>query len=142
MTLDLRDYGKDPFVMNIDEATLQNENFRTALWTGTNLQVTLMSIPVGGDIGGEVHTKEDQFLRLEQGKGRVIMGESEDKITFEKEVEADDIILIPMGVFHNVINIGEEPMKVYSIYGPAHHPHGTVHATQEEALEDEDHHDH
>ena len=71
MSLDLRDYGKDPFVINIEEATLQNDTFRTALWTGSELQVTRMSIPVGGDIGGEIHTKEDQFLRLEQGQGRV-----------------------------------------------------------------------
>lgn len=142
MTLDLRDYGKDPFVMNIEEATLQNDKFRVALWTGSQLQVTLMAIPVGGDIGGEVHNHEDQFLRLEQGKGRVIMGPSEDNITFEKEVEGDDIILIPKGIFHNVINIGEEPMKLYSIYGPAHHDHGTVHDTQEIALEEEEHHHH
>lgn len=139
MSLDLRDYGKDPFVINIEEATLQNNNFRTALWTGEKLQVTLMSIPVGGDIGGEVHTKEDQFLRIEQGKARVIMGESEENITFEKEVGHDDVILVPKGLYHNVINIGEEDMKIYSIYGPAHHDHGTVHETQEVALEKEDH---
>lgn len=141
MSLDLRDYGKDPFVINIEEATLQNDKFRVALWTGSQLQVTLMSIPVGGDIGGEIHTEEDQFLRLEQGKGRVIMGESEDNITFEKEVADDDVILIPKGVFHNVINTGDHPMKLYSIYGPAHHPHGTVHDTQAIAeAEEEDHH--
>lgn len=139
MSLDLRDYGKDPFVINIEEATLQNNNFRTALWTGEQLQVTLMSIPVGGDIGGEVHTKEDQFLRIEQGKARVVMGESEENITFEKEVGHDDVILIPKGLYHNVINIGEEDMKVYSIYGPAHHDHGTIHETQEVALEEENH---
>lgn len=140
MSLDLRDYGKDPFVINIEEATLQNVTFRTALWTGDQLQVTLMSIPVGGDIGGEIHTKEDQFLRLEQGKGRIIMGESEENITFEREVQVDDIILIPKGLFHNVINIGDEPMKIYSIYGPAHHEHGTIHETQAIAEEDEHHH--
>ena len=142
MSLDLRDYGKDPFVINIEEATLQNDTFRTALWTGSELQVTLMSIPVGGDIGGEIHTKEDQFLRLEQGQGRVIMGESEDKITFEKEVADDDVILIPKGVYHNVINTGDQPMKLYSIYGPAHHVHGTVHATQAIAEAEEEEHDH
>lgn len=107
MSLDLHDYGKDPFVINIEEATLQNDQFRVALWTGSELQVTLMSIPVGGDIGGEIHTKEDQFLRLEQGQGRVVMGTSEEDITFEKDVADDDVILIPKGVYHNVINTGD-----------------------------------
>lgn len=143
MSLDLHDYGKDPFVINIEEATLQNDQFRVALWTGSELQVTLMSIPVGGDIGGEIHTKEDQFLRLEQGQGRVVMGTSEEDITFEKDVADDDVILIPKGVYHNVINTGDQPMKLYSIYGPAHHVHGTVHATQAIAEAEEEHeHDH
>ena len=140
--VDLRDYGNNPFVINIEDATLQNENYRLALWTGELLQVTLMSIPVGGDIGGEVHGENDQFLRLESGKGKVVMGESEDDITFEREVRDDDIILIPKGLYHNVTNIGEEPMKIYSIYGPAHHPEGTVHATKENAEEEEHHHHH
>ena len=142
MSLDLHDYGKDPFVINIEEATLQNDQFRVALWTGSELQVTLMSIPVGGDIGGEIHTKEDQFLRLEQGQGRVVMGTSEEEITFEKDVADDDVILIPKGVYHNVINTGDQPMKLYSIYGPAHHVHGTVHATQAIAEAEEEEHDH
>lgn len=140
--VDLRDYGNNPFVINIEDATLQNENYRLALWTGELLQVTLMSIPVGGDIGGEVHGENDQFLRLESGKGKVVMGESEDDITFEREVRDDDIILIPKGLYHNVTNIGEEPMKIYSIYGPAHHPEGTVHSTKENAEEEEHHHHH
>lgn len=142
MSLDLHDYGKDPFVINIEEATLQNDQFRVALWTGSELQVTLMSIPVGGDIGGEIHTKEDQFLRLEQGQGRVVMGTSEEDITFEKDVADDDVILIPKGVYHNVINTGDQPMKLYSIYGPAHHVHGTVHATQAIAEAEGEEHDH
>ena len=142
MSLDLHDYGKDPFVINIEEATLQNDQFRVALWTGSELQETLMSIPVGGDIGGEIHTKEDQFLRLEQGQGRVVMGTSEEDITFEKDVADDDVILIPKGVYHNVINTGDQPMKLYSIYGPAHHVHGTVHATQAIAEAEEEEHDH
>lgn len=142
MTLELKDYGKDPFVINIEEATLQNENYRTALWTGDLLQVTLMSIPVGGDIGGEIHNENDQFLRVEQGKGKVIMGSSEDDITFEKEVSDDDVILIPVGKYHNLINTGDEELKLYSIYGPAHHEHGTVHETKEIAMEAEEHEHH
>lgn len=137
----LIDYGNAPFVVNIEEATLENTNYRTALWTGELLQVTLMCIPVGGDIGAEVHDENDQFLRVEQGKGRVIMGTSEDNITLDREVGADDAILIPKGTYHNVVNIGDVDLKLYSLYGPAHHAHGTVHETQAIALaaEEEEH---
>ncbi|MGT2683496.1 cupin domain-containing protein [Streptococcus porci] len=137
----LIDYGNAPFVVNIEEATLENTNYRTALWTGELLQVTLMCIPVGGDIGAEVHDENDQFLRVEQGKGRVIMGTSEDNITLDTKVGADDAILIPKGIYHNVVNIGDVDLKLYSLYGPAHHAHGTVHETQAIALaaEEEEH---
>lgn len=137
-----KDYGKEPFVVNIEEATLANANYRTALWTGELLQVTLMSIPVGGDIGAEVHDENDQFLRVEQGRGRVIMGTDEDNITLDKEVGPEDAILIPNGTYHNLINIGDEDLKLYSIYGPAHHAHGTVHETQAIAIEAEEHEHH
>lgn len=138
----VKDFGKNPFVTNIEEATLENKNYRTALWTGDLLQVTLMSIPVNGDIGAEVHNENDQFLRVEQGHGRVLMGESEDKITLDTEVGPEDAILIPHGTYHNVINIGEEDLKLYSIYGPAHHAHGTVHETQAIAIAAEEAEEH
>lgn len=140
--MELKDYGKDPFVINIEEATLANENYRLALWTGTDLQVTLMTIVVGGDIGAEVHEENDQFLRVEQGHGRVVMGTDADNITFEKEVGPEDVILIPKGTFHNLINTGDIPVKLYSIYGPAHHAHGTIHETKEIADEAEAHEHH
>ncbi|MFC3931971.1 cupin domain-containing protein [Streptococcus dentapri] len=95
-----KDYGKAPFVTNIETATLENTNYRTALWTGELLQLTLMSIPVGSDIGAEVHNENDQFLRIEQGHGRVIMGESADKITLDTEVGPEDAIFIPNGTYH------------------------------------------
>ncbi|MGV3027230.1 cupin domain-containing protein [Streptococcus hyovaginalis] len=129
-----KDHGNKPFVTNIEEETLANTNYRTALWTGELLQATLMSIPVGGDIGAEVHDENDQFLRVEQGRGRVIMGESEDKITLDTEVGPEFAIFIPKDTYHNVINIGDEDLKLYSIYGPAHHAHGTVHETQAIAI--------
>jgi mannose-6-phosphate isomerase-like protein (cupin superfamily) len=128
----MTDHGPDPYVVNIEEATIANENFRTTLWTGTNIQLTVMSIPVGGDIGLEVHPHHDQFLRLEQGKGRVQMGPAKDDLDYAKDIEADWVVLIPAGKWHNVTNIGDEPMKVYSIYGPPHHEHGTIHETQED----------
>lgn len=124
------DYGPNPYVVNIEDATLDNENFRTALWTGEKMQLTLMSIPVGGDVGLEVHNDTDQFLRLEQGRGRVQMGPSKNDFTFDEEVSDDWIILVPKGMWHNVTNIGDEPMKIYSLYAPPHHAHGTVHETQ------------
>lgn len=137
-----KDFGKAPFVTNIEEATLENKNYRTTLWTGELLQATLMSIPVGGDIGAEVHDENDQFLRVEQGHGRVIMGESADKIILDKEVGPEDAIFIPRNTYHNVVNIGQEDLKLYSIYGPAHHEHGTVHETQAIAMaaEEAEHH--
>lgn len=137
-----KDFGKNPYVANIEEATLENNHYRTALWTGDLLQVTLMSIPVNGDIGAEVHNENDQFLRVEQGHGRVLMGESADKITLDTEVGPEDAILIPHGTYHNVINIGEEDLKLYSIYGPAHHAHGTVHETQAIAIAAEEAEEH
>lgn len=124
------DHGPKPYVVEIEQATLANDNFRTTAWTGEFLQMTLMSIPVGGDIGLELHGDTDQFLRLERGHGRVQMGQAKDDFTFDEEVSEGSVILIPRGYWHNVTNIGDEPMKIYSMYAPPHHPHGTVHKTQ------------
>ncbi len=140
--MELKEYGPKPLVINIEDATKDNENYRTALWTGKNLQLTLMSIGIGEDIGLEVHHDIDQFLRIEAGEGLVQMGDSEEKLDFEKKAEHDDAILIPAGKWHNVTNTGDMPLKVYSIYAPAEHPHGTVHKTRAEAMEAEKHHDH
>lgn len=131
--LDLKDHGAQPYVVNIEDATIQNDNYRTALWTGKNLQLTLMSIPVGGEIGLEAHTELDQFLRLEEGHGRVQMGESEDNLHFDEEIGDDWVVLVPAGMWHNITNIGDTPLKIYSIYAPPEHPHGTVHGSKEEA---------
>ena len=136
----LKDYGAEPTVLNIETYTLSNENFRTALWTGGNLQVTLMSIPAGGDVGLEQHHDIDQFLRVEEGTGQVMMGDSEDNLDFVREVSADFAIMVPAGKWHNIVNKGDKPLKIYSIYAPAEHPHGTVHKTQQEAMEAEHHH--
>lgn len=130
---DTNDYGKQPFVLNVEQATLENENFRVAKWTGTNLQMTLMTIQVGDDIGLEVHEDHDQFLRIEQGQARVEMGPSEKDLNFQEVASDDFAIFVPAGVWHNVVNTGDEPLKLYSIYAPSEHPHGTVHATKAEA---------
>ncbi|KYG60118.1 cupin [Planococcus maritimus] len=131
--MELKDYGAESLVVNIEEATKQNETFRTALWTGKNLQVTLMSIAAGDDIGLEVHEHGDQFLRIEEGQGLVQMGDSEDNLSFEEKAEDDYAILIPAGKWHNVTNTGDKPLKIYSIYAPPEHPHSTVHETKAEA---------
>ncbi|WP_461206252.1 cupin domain-containing protein [Clostridium sp. DL1XJH146] len=129
--IELKDYGPKPLVINIDKATKQNKNFRTALWTGDNLQVTLMDIKPGGDIGLEMHPDVDQFIRIEEGEGIVRMGDNKDKWNFEEEIFDDYAILIPAGKWHNLINTGDTPIKLYSIYAPPEHPFGTVHETKE-----------
>lgn len=122
----MTDFGPEPFVANIAQASCRNHNFRTALWTGENLQLTLMSIPVNGEIGTELHADTDQFLRLESGRGIVKMGECKDKMKFERHIGANDAVFVPAGTWHNIINTGNCPIKLYSIYAPPHHPHGTV----------------
>ncbi len=126
----IKDYGPEPFVINISEATDQNDNFRTALWTGEHLQVTLMSIDIGDSIGLELHSDTDQFIRIEEGMGLVQMGDNKDSFNFERRVGEDSAIIIPAGKWHNITNIGKEPLKLYSIYAPPHHPKGTVQKTK------------
>lgn len=135
--IDLKDYGPEPFVININDATINNKNFRTTLWTGKYLQSTLMSINVGEDIGLEIHPDTDQFLRIESGQGIVRMGKIKDRLDFQKNVRDDDAIFIPAGMWHNVVNTGTRPLKLYSIYAPPHHPHGTIHQTKAIAEADE-----
>ena len=129
----LKDYGPDPFTININEATLQNDTFRTALWTGTYLQLTVMSIDVNDDIGLEMHPDVDQFIRIEQGQGIVMMGDHSNNLDYIKKVYDDYIFIIPAGKWHNLINTGDKPIKLYSIYAPPNHPHGTIHLTKEDA---------
>ncbi len=137
--IELKDFGLQPYTVNIEEATLQNTNYRTALWTGKTLQVTLMEIPVGSDIGLEVHPNIDQFLRLEAGQGRVQMGDSEDNLTFDQEISDDWAVMVPAGQWHNITNTGDTPLKIYSIYAPPEHPHGAVHQTKADAEAAEGH---
>jgi mannose-6-phosphate isomerase-like protein (cupin superfamily) len=127
------------WVGNIEQATIENETFRTVLWTGDHSQVTVMSIQAGDDIGKEVHPDHDQFLRIEQGSGRVEMGPSENEVDLTEEVGAEWAIVVPAGVWHNVVNTGDGELKVYSIYSPAEHPPGTVHATKADAEAAEHH---
>lgn len=138
--LEFKDFGPDKFVFDMEEYTLQNENFRHSLWTGTSLQLTLMTLQKGEDIGAEMHSDIEQFIRVESGKGVFKMGDSEENMDFQANLEDDMAVMIPAGKWHNIVNTGDEPLKLYSIYGPAEHAHGTVHKTHEEGMEA--HHDH
>lgn len=133
----MTDHGPNPYVVDIEKATLDNEFFRDTLWTGKFMQLTVMSIAPGGEVGGEIHDDHDQFIRIEQGTARVVMGASKDDITFDETVGDDWIALIPAGKYHNIFNAGDDALKLYSLYAPPEHKHGTRHATFEEAAADE-----
>lgn len=130
----LNDFGPEPFVININAAARRNNSFRRALWTGRQLQVTLMSIDPGDEIGLEIHPNTDQFLRIEQGQGFIMMGRNRDRLDYRRNVNINSAIMIPAGTWHNLINTGMRPLKLYSIYAPPQHPRGTVHNTRAEAI--------
>lgn len=129
---DITDNGPAPLVADIETPTVENTNYRTTMWTGKNLQITLMSIEPGRDVGLEVHDTHDQFLRVEQGTAKVEMGPTQDNL---QSWEASDgyAVVVPSGTWHNLTCTSDVPLKVYSIYAPPQHPHGTVHETQDEA---------
>lgn len=128
------------WVDDVERATLENTNFRAVLFTGAHTQLTVMCLQPGEEIGWEAHDHIDQFLRLEQGTGRAEFGSSEDGVDETHEIEDDWAIIVPAGVWHNVVNTGDEPLKLYSLYSPPEHPDGTVHVTKAEA--DAAEHDH
>lgn len=131
------DYGAHPFVIDMKNMTLNNENYRMALWSGNHLQLTLMSIPVDQDIGIEIHPHVDQFLYVEDGVGKVSMGDKKDNLDQQYIVFENNGIFIPTGTWHNIANIGHIPLKLFSIYAPMNHPWGTVQETKEIAEKEE-----
>ena len=136
--MSITDIGPQPQSFDLERATCDNAEYRSVAWSGRYLQVTLMSIPVGADIGLEAHPETDQFLRLDAGRGRVQMGTSKEQLTFDEEVCDGWCVLVPAGIWHNITNIGEEPMQLYAIYAPAHHKPGKVHRTAADAEADQD----
>lgn len=119
------------FVQNIEQLTLENTNFRKVLFTGQHSQLVVMNLLPGEEIGSEVHEIVDQFVRIEKGTGKVIINGQ------EQMIEDGSAILVPAGVTHNVINTSSDTeMKLYTIYSPAHHKDGTVHATKSDAEAD------
>ncbi len=118
------------FVDDIEELTVNNDLYRKVLYTGKNLQLVLMTLQPGEEIGEEVHEGHDQFFRIEEGKGKVVIdGQSH-------AIEDDDAVIVPAGARHNVINSGDQPLRLYTIYGPPEHRDGVVHATKQDEQEE------
>ncbi|OLZ63835.1 cupin [Streptomyces amritsarensis] len=134
----IKDIGPEPQSFDLEQATLANTNYRSVAWSGKYLQLTLMSIPVGEDIGLEAHPETDQFLRLDAGRGRVQMGSAKDRLDFDQEVEDGWAVFVPAGTWHNITNTGDEPMQLYAVYAPVHHAPGKIHATSADAESDEE----
>lgn len=135
--MSLNDNGPQPNAFDIETATRQNEKYRVVAWTGKHLQVTLMSIPSGQSIGLEAHPDTDQFLRVETGRGKAVMGPSKDQLDFEQEVTDGWAVQVPAGTWHDVINTGDAPLRLYTIYAPSHHASGAIQATSADAKHDE-----
>lgn len=139
MAIDLTDFGADPWVVDVEALTVENDKFRVTKWTGEHLQMTVMSIPVGGQVGLEAHDGIDQFLRIEKGSAKVMMGKTKDNLDQEWEAGADFAVFVPAGTWHNIVNTGQDDLKLYSIYTPPEHVHGTVHETYEESESSHNH---
>lgn len=123
------------FVEDIEELTEENQDFRRVLYTGKHLQLVLMALKPGEEIGEEVHEDHDQFFRVEKGQGEVWIDGARTKI------KGDDAVIVPAGAKHNVVNTGHKPLKLYTIYGPPEHRDGVVHTTRADALAAEEHFD-
>lgn len=123
------------FVHDIEKLTTDNADFRRVVYTGKYLQLVLMTLQPGDEIGAEVHEDHDQFFRIEEGSGEVVIDGK------THQVEDDDAVVVPAGARHNVINTGEGPLKLYTLYGPPEHREGVVHATKAAADASEEHFD-
>ena len=115
------------FIADIEDQTEENRDFRRVLYTGPHMQLVLMSLAPGEELGEEVHETTDQFFRVEEGKGEVVIDGRETRI------ESDIAIIVPAGTRHNVRNTGHKPLRFYTLYAPPEHPDGTVHRTKADA---------
>lgn len=120
------------YVDNIEQRTLENEDFRRVLYTGKHLQLVLMTLQPGEEIGAEVHEDRDQFFRIEGGAGEVLIDGK------THQIADDDAIIVPAGARHNVRNTGDAPLRFYTLYGPPEHRDGTVHKDKAQAERDHD----
>jgi mannose-6-phosphate isomerase-like protein (cupin superfamily) len=121
------------WVGNIERTTLENETFRTVVFTGEHTQLTVMRLGPGEEIGREAHPGSDQFIRIERGRARVGFGTAEGRIDTTYEVEDDWAVIVPAGVWHNVVNTGTGDLQLYSLYAPPQHAPGTIHRTKRDA---------
>ncbi len=117
---------------NIEQKTLENTNFRHVLYSAEHMQLVLMSLLPGEDIGEEIHNENDQFFRFEAGVGKVVINDT------EYEVSDGDVVIVPQGAKHNVINTGSIALQLYTIYTPAHHKDGIIRETKEDAMNNEE----
>jgi mannose-6-phosphate isomerase-like protein (cupin superfamily) len=128
------------WVGDIEQVTLKNDTFRTVLFTGKHTQLTVMRLQPGEEIGRESHPHLDQFIRVEEGRARVELGHAKDKVEETHDIEDDWAVVIPAGIWHNVVNTGDGDLKLYSLYSPPEHSEGTIHRTK--AAADAAEHDH
>ena len=128
------DMGGKAVAVNLERLAACNQNYRTALWTGERLQVTLMCIPVGGDVGAEMHCDTDQLLYVVSGCALAVTGPCRNRMNDRRKIAEGCAALIPAGTWHNLVNIGHTPLKLYSVYAPPHHPAGTVQRTKSDAM--------
>jgi mannose-6-phosphate isomerase-like protein (cupin superfamily) len=121
------------WIDDIEKVTVGNSTFRTVVFTGEHTQLTVMSLKPGEDIGLESHPNLDQFIRIEKGQARVELGKTKENVDEKHDVEDDWAVIVPAGVWHNVVNTGSGEVKLYSLYSPPEHPDGTVHETKADA---------
>ena len=126
----LKDYGGYPATFNINKLSNENNNYRISIFTGDNLQVTLMSIPVGESIGLEIHPDVEQILCVTEGNAVVEMGINKNNFDYKNEMHENYMTIVPKNTWHNIINVGNIPLKLYSIYSPLNHEKGTIQKTK------------
>ena len=129
------DYGPNPFVTVVGDVAMCNETFRTALWTGNHLQVTVMNIKPGDDVGLEVHPTTDQYITVAEGCGVTRMASSKDGQYTQTPIFKGSGVFIPAGTWHNLVNTSNCDLKLISVYAPPEHPYGTIHKTKRDAEE-------
>lgn len=128
-----RDCGSGPYIIPVEECAVKNMDFRRAVWTGCRMQMTLMCIPPCGEVGVEMHEDTDQLIRVEQGAAMMKLGRGRCCMERQSRLCQGEAVFVPMGTWHNIVNVGDCPLKLSSVYAPPHHPAGTVHHTREDA---------
>lgn len=121
----------EPISLNLRGTAVNNDKYRTAIWTGNKCQITVMDIPVGSDIGIEIHKVHDQIIYIESGVAVAELGDDEQNLT-KTDLKPGFAVLVPAGTWHNVVNTGSEPLKLFSVYAPIMHQIDTIHNTKDD----------